>query len=104
VHVALDLRRVGGHALQRGVVVPGPAEREQLRAVAQAALDGDERLDRAVEVLFLPPERLGAPGVRPDLRIFELAADLYAAQLLGVEVKDTSSARRTVAAGRRAGR
>jgi hypothetical protein len=77
---------------------------EQLLRVGQAAADAAERGDDALERLLLLAELLGALRVAPDLRVAEQLLYLRQPLLLAGEVKDTSAARPTGAAGRRATR
>jgi hypothetical protein len=53
--------------------------------VAHAA----QRLHHLFQACPLATEFLGALGIIPDGRVFQLAADLDQAFLLGIEVKDT---------------
>jgi len=72
--------------------------------IGQAGADALERADNGVEQLFLLAELLCPLRLVPQLGVFELAAQLFEAPLLGVEVKDTSAARRLCVAGLRATR
>jgi len=99
VHLALERPGVLFDALERGVVVLGAAELEQLARVLEAAGDGGEGLDRGFQALLLASQLLGALRIGPDLRVLELPVDLYEARALAVEVKDTSSAPRTCGSG-----
>jgi hypothetical protein len=67
-------------------------------------VDAAERADDGVEGLLLLAELLGALRVLPQLRILELAVQRFEPALLRVEVKDTSAARPSGTAGRRARR
>jgi hypothetical protein len=67
-------------------------------------VDAAERADDGVEGLLLLAELLGALRVLPQLRVLELAVQRFEPVLLRFEVKDTSAARPSGTAGRRARR
>jgi hypothetical protein len=66
----------------------------QLLSLAERLVDAAQRADDALELRALAAEVLRALGVRPDIRIFELAVDLFETLALRVEVKGTSAKRR----------
>jgi hypothetical protein len=86
----------------RRLVFLGARELEQLARVREAAADSPERADYAFQRFLLLAELLRALRVVPQLRVFELAIQRFQAVLLRLEVKDTSAARPTASAGRRA--
>jgi hypothetical protein len=61
-------------------------------------------VDDVFERLLFAAEILRALRVFPDFRILERAIDLVQPVRLGIEVKDTSAARRRARAGRRGSR
>src|SRR5207247_8590064 len=69
-----------------------------------AASDAAEQADYGLERLRCLAECLRALRVVPQLRVFERAVQRREAALLRLEVKDTSAARPTGSAGRRARR
>src|SRR3989454_2052834 len=102
--VALQARRLAPDLLERRLVGIGARHVEQLFRVGEAAADAAERADHGLERLLFLAERLRALRVVPQLRVFELAVQRREAALLRLEVKDTSAARPTGSAGRRARR
>jgi hypothetical protein len=99
LHLLFQGRGVLLHALERRLVVLRLAELEQLVGVGEAAVDPGDRFDGGLQILLFAPQLLGALRVGPDLRVLEQLVDLYEALFLRVEVKGTSSAPRTSAAG-----
>jgi len=87
-----------------GIVIFRPRELEQLLRVREAGGDRREVADGRVERLLLAPELLGLLLVAPDAGIGEELLYGFEALLLAVEVKDTSAARPTASAARRASR
>ena len=69
-------------------------ERLQLRGLAERLVDAAQRTDDGFELGALAPQVLRALGVAPDLRILELAVDLFETLALRVEVKGTSAKQR----------
>jgi hypothetical protein len=98
----LELLEVRGDAEEGGVVVLGARELEELRGIGQAAADAPQRADYGLQRLLFLAEILGALRVGPDLGIGQLALYLGEPPFLAFEVKDTSAARPTGPAGRRA--
>jgi len=92
------------NAGKRGIVVLPAREIEQLLRVREAGGDRRQGPDRRVERLLLAPELLGLLLVAPDAGIGEELLYRFEAPLLAVEVKDTSAARPTASAVRRASR
>jgi hypothetical protein len=86
-------RDIVGYRVQGGVVGIAARKLEQLAAVVQTGRKAGERPYDVVELFLFLAENLGALGIVPDLRVFELAPDLGQACGLNVEVKDTSAAR-----------
>jgi hypothetical protein len=78
---------------QRRVVVIGARHLEQLLRVAQTAAQALHPPDDVVEQLLLPAEFLRLLRVVPDVRVFEFARNLLQSLRLGIDVKDTSTAR-----------
>jgi len=72
-----------------GLVVLGLDEVEQLGDVGQATRDAVERADRRIESRAFAAQFLGALGRVPDLRVLQLAVDLFEALALGGVLKDT---------------
>jgi hypothetical protein len=72
--------------------------------VGVAAAHAPERADHGLERLLFLAEALGAALVGPDFRVGELALYLGEPLFLAREVKDTSAARPTGFAGRKARR
>ncbi len=87
-------RDVGGHRIERRVVVVGARKGEQLGAVLERDIERGQLVHDALERLLLLAELLRALRIVPDLRIFELALDLGEPHRLHIEVKDTSADRR----------
>jgi hypothetical protein len=83
-------------------VVLGARELEQLAGVGDAAADALQRLDDRLERFLFPADFLRALLVLPEPGIFQLPVQGREALLLGFEVKDTSAARPTASAARRA--
>jgi hypothetical protein len=100
-HFPLELRRLAPDLLERGVVVIGARQAEQLGGIGEAAADPGQRADQSFERLFLLAELLRSLLVLPELGVFKLAIQRLEAPLLRLEVKDTSAALRTVSAGPR---
>jgi hypothetical protein len=92
------------NAGKRGVVSFRPRQLEQLLRVRQAAGDRGQARDRGVERLLLAAQLLGLLLVAPDAGVGEELVYGFEALLLAVEVKDTSAARPTACAARRASR
>jgi hypothetical protein len=100
--LALELQRVGGDrvddlgearfALELGEV-------QEFERAGDAVAGAVEPADQRVELGALLAERLRLLGLLPDLRVFELARDLYQTLVLAVVVKDTSAGRRDVPRG-----
>jgi hypothetical protein len=84
--IALDLTSGGFVALELG-------ELEQLRGIAQPAACAIELLELRGQARALAAEFLGALGIAPDGRIFQLAIDLFEAFLLAIVFKETPSRR-----------
>jgi hypothetical protein len=87
---------------ERGVIPLGTGEVEQLFGVRNAAADALQRADQGLQLLFLLAQLLRALRVVPQLGILELPVQRLQALFLGLEVKDTSAARPTANAARRA--
>jgi hypothetical protein len=104
IDVALELFGVSGNAEQRRVVALGARQLEQLAGICDAAADAPERLDDRLERLLFPADFLRALLVLPELGVFQLLVQGREALFLGLEVKDTSAARPTASAARRASR
>jgi len=98
------LRDVGLDRRERRIVVLGARELEQLPGVAQLAIEAGEDADGVLELFLFAPQLLGALGIGPDVRLFELPRYFGEARLLALEVKDTSAALPTACSGRRASR
>jgi hypothetical protein len=79
---------------QRPSVLLLACELVELGRLAERLLDLAQRADYALELGALAAEILGALGVGPNVRIFELAVDLFETLALRVEVKGTSAERR----------
>jgi hypothetical protein len=90
---------VGLDSRERRRVVFRAREREEIRGVAQLAVQIGEDADEIVELLFLAAQLLGALGVGPDVGLFELPGYFGESRLLAFEVKDTSAARSSACAG-----
>jgi hypothetical protein len=88
---ALDL---SGEIGQRPSILFLARELVELGRLAKRLVDPVQRADYALELRALAAEILGALGVGPDVRIFELAVDLFETLALRVEVKGTSAERR----------
>ncbi len=73
----LELLDIGGNAQQRRVIALRPGELEQLARVREPAADAAQRADDGLERLLLLAELLGALRVVPQLRVLELAIDLF---------------------------
>jgi hypothetical protein len=84
------------------IVSLGARELEQLLRVGEARGDGGEALYGGVEGLLLAAQLLGLLLVAPDAGVGEEPLYGFEALLLAVEVKDTSAARPTASAARRA--
>ena len=67
-----DFRDVTLYRAHRGVVGLGARQPEQLGAVGQVRLQVRQRIDYALELLFLAAQVLRSLRVVPDLRVFEL--------------------------------
>jgi hypothetical protein len=100
----LELLQLRCDAEDRRVVLLGAAELEQLRGVGKAAADAAERADDRFQRLLFLAELLRALLVAPDLGVRERPFYLGEPLFLALEVKDTSAARPTGSAGRRATR
>ena len=87
----LEPVQIVGQLARRRVIVFFLGEREQLGRVGQPRFQFVERADDLLQRGAFLPERLGAFGFRPDVGLFEFAADLYEALGLAVVVKDTPS-------------
>jgi hypothetical protein len=99
-----ELLQVRRHADERRVVALGSRQLEELGGIGEAAADARKRADDCFERLLFLAELLGAPLVSPDLGVGETRFYLGQPPFLALEVKDTSAARRTGSAGRRARR
>ena len=93
-HGLLEILRVAVDRGERRVVTLGLGNLEELGCVAQAAVDAAEGSNQEFERLALPAKLLGALVVAPHGRVFRELGNFAQAPLLGLEVKDTSAARR----------
>jgi hypothetical protein len=97
--VPFELRGVRGdrveHLRDAGVALE-LGEFQQFERAGDAVARAIEPADDGVELRALLAERLRLVGLLPDLRVFELARDLYEPLVLAVVVKDTSAGRRDV--------
>jgi hypothetical protein len=84
--------------------VVGARELEQLLRVGNPAADAPQRPDDRLEGLLFPADFLRPLLVGPEPGVFLLAVQRRQALFLGLEVKDTSAARPTGSAVRRASR
>jgi len=66
----------------------------QLRSLAERLVDAAQRADDGFELGALAPQALRALGIAPDVRILELAVDLFETLALRLEVKGTSAEQR----------
>src|SRR6185436_14565218 len=90
-HQLLDVLDVTGHRHQRVVVRFTLGELEELRGIPEAGVDLLDVPNGVFEGAALLAEVLRLLRVVPDLRVLEVARDLYEARLLRVVVKDTSA-------------
>jgi hypothetical protein len=81
-------------AAQRGLIVFLARDVEQLFRIANAVCELLQGRYDAFQRLALLAEILRALGIVPDVRVFRELRDLAQPDLLLVEVKDTSAARR----------
>jgi hypothetical protein len=65
--------RVAPDLLERGPVVFGARQLEELAGVGEAAADATERADDGLQGLLLFSEFLGALRIVPELRVLQLA-------------------------------
>ena len=93
IYPALEGGGVGFDGLHGVLVVLHRGELEEILAVGEALADLFQRHDDAFEGLLLLAELLGARGVVPDVRVFELFADFDQLFSFGIVVKDTSEVR-----------
>ena len=78
-----------GYGLRRAVVALGLGELEQFVRAAQAFAERADAIDDAVELRAFLAELLGALGIVPDVRVFELTPYFLEAFALRLVVKDT---------------
>jgi hypothetical protein len=104
--LAFELRRVAGDRvddLREPRLALELGELQEFERAGDAVAGAVEPADQRVELGALLAERLRLLGLLPDLRILELARDLYQPLVLAVVVKDTSAGRRDVPRGPSAG-
>jgi len=87
--IALEAGRIATEFRERRVVRLGLGELEQLERAGESAADPVEPAEYRLELGALAPERFGARGLFPDLRVLELAAYFDEPLVLGVVLKDT---------------
>jgi hypothetical protein len=88
-HGALEALSVALDVECRGLIALGLGELEQLGRFIDALSSAVDFADVGAQAGALAPELLGAGGVRPDVRILELAPNFLKPFLLAVVLKET---------------
>jgi hypothetical protein len=78
---------------QRVIVALVTGHLEKLSGIGEPLMQSGQRQYHAFGELFFLAERLGPVGILPDIRVFQLARELFQPQCFGIEVKDTSADR-----------